>query len=37
VILADPKARARITDLGIAVFASTPAEFSRHIADETEK
>ena len=37
VILADPKARAPITDLGIAVFASTPAEFSRHIADETEK
>jgi tripartite-type tricarboxylate transporter receptor subunit TctC len=36
-ILADPKARARITDLGIAVFASTPAEFRKHIADETEK
>jgi tripartite-type tricarboxylate transporter receptor subunit TctC len=36
-ILADPKAIARITDLGIAVFASTPAEFRKHIADETEK
>jgi tripartite-type tricarboxylate transporter receptor subunit TctC len=36
-ILADPKARARITDLGIAVFASTPGEFRKHIADETEK
>jgi tripartite-type tricarboxylate transporter receptor subunit TctC len=36
-ILADPKARARLTDLGIAVFASTPGEFRKHIADETEK
>jgi tripartite-type tricarboxylate transporter receptor subunit TctC len=36
-ILADPKARARISDLGITVFASTPAEFKKHIADETEK
>jgi tripartite-type tricarboxylate transporter receptor subunit TctC len=36
-ILADPKAITRITDLGIAVFASTSAEFRKHITDETEK
>jgi len=35
--LADPKIKARLTDLGAIVFASTPAEFGKHIADETEK
>src|SRR5262245_51978406 len=35
--LADPKIRARITDLGSPVFASSPAEFANFIAAETEK
>jgi tripartite-type tricarboxylate transporter receptor subunit TctC len=35
--LADPKLRIRLADLGGGIFASTPAEFGRHIADETEK
>jgi tripartite-type tricarboxylate transporter receptor subunit TctC len=37
VALADPKIRARISDLGSAVFASSPAEFTNFIAAETEK
>ena len=37
VALADPKMRARISDLGSAVFASSPAEFTNFIAAETEK
>src|SRR5262245_40017920 len=37
VALADPKIRARITDLGSPVFASSPAEFANFIAAETEK
>ena len=35
--LADPKIKARLTDLGGAVFAVSPAEFARHVTDETEK
>ena len=35
--LRDTKFKARITDLGATVFESTPPEFGRHLADETEK
>ncbi len=35
--LADPKMRQRLTDLGCAVFAGSPAEFGKFIAAETEK
>ena len=35
--LADPKIKARITDVGDMVFASSPAEFGKFIANETEK
>ena len=35
--LADPKMRARYADLGGGIAASTPAEFGKLIADETEK
>jgi len=35
--LSDPKIKAQITDLGGTVFESSPAEFSRLIAEETEK
>jgi tripartite-type tricarboxylate transporter receptor subunit TctC len=35
--LADPKVRARLADLGFTVFASSPVEFSKLIAGETEK
>jgi tripartite-type tricarboxylate transporter receptor subunit TctC len=35
--LADRKFKARVADLGYAVFASSPTEFGKHIADETEK
>jgi tripartite-type tricarboxylate transporter receptor subunit TctC len=35
--LADPKLRARLDDLGGGAFASSPAEFGKLIADETEK
>jgi tripartite-type tricarboxylate transporter receptor subunit TctC len=35
--LADPKVRARLDALGGGVFATSPAEFGRFIADETEK
>jgi len=35
--LADPKIKARITELGGATMAMTPAEFSRFIAEDTEK
>jgi hypothetical protein len=30
--LADPKFKARLADLGVNVFAGSPAEFSNHIA-----
>jgi len=35
--LADPKVKARLDDLGGGVLASSPDEFGRLIADETEK
>jgi tripartite-type tricarboxylate transporter receptor subunit TctC len=35
--LADPKFKARLADLGSAAFVSSPAEFGKHIAEETEK
>jgi tripartite-type tricarboxylate transporter receptor subunit TctC len=35
--LADPRLKARITDLGATVFASSPSDFRKFIADETEK
>ena len=35
--LADPKIRARFAELGSTVFPSSPADFGKLIADETEK
>ena len=35
--LADPTIKARLADLGSAPFASTPAEFAKFLADETER
>jgi tripartite-type tricarboxylate transporter receptor subunit TctC len=35
--LADPKLRTRIVDLGYMAFASSPGEFSKLIAGDTEK
>jgi tripartite-type tricarboxylate transporter receptor subunit TctC len=36
-LLADPKVKARFADLGSVPTPMTPAEFAKHIADETEK
>jgi tripartite-type tricarboxylate transporter receptor subunit TctC len=35
--LADPKVKARVADLGGMELVSSPAEFGKLIADETEK
>jgi tripartite-type tricarboxylate transporter receptor subunit TctC len=35
--LADPTMKTRLTDLGCAVFAGSPADFGKFITDETEK
>jgi tripartite-type tricarboxylate transporter receptor subunit TctC len=35
--LADPSVKKRLTDLGCAVFAGSPADFGKFIANETEK
>ena len=35
--LADPKMKARFAELGVTVLAGSPADFSKFIADETEK
>ena len=35
--LADPKLKARFTDLGAAVLAGSPADFGKFMAEETEK
>jgi tripartite-type tricarboxylate transporter receptor subunit TctC len=35
--LADPNLQARLASLGSTVFASSPSDFAKHIADETEK
>ena len=35
--LADPKMKARLTDLGSTIIAGSPADFGKLIAEETEK
>jgi tripartite-type tricarboxylate transporter receptor subunit TctC len=35
--LADPKIKVRFGEMGGAVFAGSPAEFGKLLADETEK
>ena len=35
--LADPTMKARLADLGGTVFAGSPADFGKFIAEETEK
>ncbi len=35
--LADPKLKARFADLGATVFAGSPADFGKFVAEETEK
>ena len=35
--LTDPNMRKRLTDLGVAVFAGSPADFAKFIVDETNK
>jgi tripartite-type tricarboxylate transporter receptor subunit TctC len=35
--LADPKIKARYADLGSTIFAGSPDDFGKHIAQETEK
>ena len=35
--LAEPKMKARFADLSATVFAGTPADFGKFIAEETEK
>src|SRR5262249_59323712 len=37
VALDDPKIKARLADLGGTVFAGSPADFGKFIAEETEK
>ena len=36
-ILADPKAKARLADLGASLLAGSPSDFGKLVADETEK
>jgi len=36
-VIANPTVKARLADLGATVFASSPAEFGKFIADEIEK
>jgi tripartite-type tricarboxylate transporter receptor subunit TctC len=36
-VLADAKAKARFAELSASTIAGTPAEFGKHVADETEK
>jgi tripartite-type tricarboxylate transporter receptor subunit TctC len=36
-ILADPRMKARLADLGSTVLAGSPSDFGSLIADETEK
>jgi tripartite-type tricarboxylate transporter receptor subunit TctC len=35
--LADPRVKARLSDLGLAVLPGSAAEFGKLLADETEK
>jgi tripartite-type tricarboxylate transporter receptor subunit TctC len=37
VVLADPKIKARLSDLGATILAGSPADFGKLITDETEK
>jgi tripartite-type tricarboxylate transporter receptor subunit TctC len=37
VALADPKMKAKLTNLGVTALIGRPAEFGKLIADETEK
>jgi len=36
-ILADPKAKARVAEMGATLITGSPADFGRLVADETEK
>jgi tripartite-type tricarboxylate transporter receptor subunit TctC len=36
-VLADPKAKARLAELGASLLAGSPADFGKLVADETEK
>jgi tripartite-type tricarboxylate transporter receptor subunit TctC len=36
-VLADPKSKARLADLGVEPMPLTPAGFAKFIADETDK
>jgi tripartite-type tricarboxylate transporter receptor subunit TctC len=36
-ILADPKTKARFAELSASVLVGSPADFGKHVADETEK
>jgi tripartite-type tricarboxylate transporter receptor subunit TctC len=36
-VIADPKMKARLADLGGTVLSSSPADFGKLIADETDK
>jgi tripartite-type tricarboxylate transporter receptor subunit TctC len=36
-VLADPKMKARLEEIGYSVLANSPSEFGKFIADETEK
>ncbi len=36
-ILADPKSKARLVDLGASLLPGSPADFGKLVADETEK
>jgi tripartite-type tricarboxylate transporter receptor subunit TctC len=35
--LANPKMKSRLAELGLTIFLNSPADFGKHIADETEK
>ena len=35
--LADPRIKARLAELGGTILAGTPADFGKHVAEETEK
>jgi hypothetical protein len=36
-IVADPKTKAQLADLGVPTVSMTPAEFEKLIVDQTEK
>ena len=37
VVLADPKMKTRLTDLGTAAFPGSPADLARFLVEETDK